>query len=178
MIIEKAVVRFSVINNRGSKNFFYYTSAEWLTTSMILFRYNTLFYNTFFIEMLGVDSFSKSKKKNFITYIYIFYMYFYNVKFFFSYSAYYNQGISSISSFFQNAQWPEREMSEMNGSFFFNKLDNRRLLLDYSFIGYPLLKVYPTIGYIELVYSFIISWFLFVPIQFFNYVTVDTYFNA
>lgn len=84
-------------------------------------------------------------------------MYFYNIKFFFSFSAYYFQKIPSISTFFQNAQWPEREASEMTGAFFYNKIDNRKLLLDYSFIGFPLLKIYPSTGFIELIYSFLTS---------------------
>jgi len=45
----------------------------------------------------------------------------------------------------------------MMGAFFYNKLDNRKLLLDYSFIGFPLLKIYPSAGFIELIYSFLTS---------------------
>ena len=147
LILNNAVMKFSVINNRSSKLFFLYTSVEWFLQSIILFRFNSFFYNTFFIEMFGTDNFDKGKKKNFITYIYIFYMYFYNIKFFFSFSTYYFQKVSSISMFFQNAQWPEREAAEMVGTFFYNKIDNRKLLLDYSFIGFPLLKIYPSVGF-------------------------------
>lgn len=43
----------------------------------------------------------------------------------------------------------------MFGISFLQKKDNRRLLLDFSFIGYPLLKSYPVTGYVELFYSVI-----------------------
>jgi NADH-quinone oxidoreductase subunit C len=112
---------------------------------------------TFFLEMYGIDSLAKEKNSNFLTLIYVYYMYFLNIKFIYGFSAYYNQPINSVSYFFQNAQWPERELSEMYGAFFFNKLDNRRLLLDYSFIGYPMIKIYPTIGFVEIIYSFIFN---------------------
>jgi NADH:ubiquinone oxidoreductase subunit C len=45
----------------------------------------------------------------------------------------------------------------MVGTFFYNKIDNRKLLLDYSFIGFPLLKIYPSVGFSELIYSFLSS---------------------
>lgn len=178
LILNTASMKFSLIENKSSKLFFLYTSVEWFHTSVVLFRFNSFFYNTFFIELFGVDNFNHLKKKNFITYIYIFYMYFYNVKFFFSFSAFYFNKISSISSYFQNAQWPERETAEMVGSFFYNKLDNRKLLLDYSFIGYPLLKIYPSIGFVELMYSFISSWIIVTPLQFSNFIIIDSYYNV
>lgn len=178
LILNNAVMKFSVIDNRSSKLFFLYTSVEWFLPSIILFRFNSFFYNTFFIEMFGTDNFTKGKKKNFITYIYIFYMYFYNIKFFFSFSTYYFQKISSISMFFQNAQWPERETAEMVGTFFYNKIDNRKLLLDYSFIGFPLLKIYPSVGFSELIYSFLSSWIITIPLQFSNYIVIDNHYSV
>jgi len=47
----------------------------------------------------------------------------------------------------------EREISEMFGICFSGKKDNRRLLLDFSFIGNPLLKSYPVTGFVEVFYS-------------------------
>lgn len=175
LLLNNSTIKFSLIDNKSSKLFFLYTTLEWFLPSIILFRLNSFFYNTFFVELVGIDSTTFNKKKNFITYIYIYYMYFYNVKFFFSYSAYYFSNVPSISMFYQNAQWPERELAEMFGVFFYNKLDNRRLLLDYSFTGHPLLKNYPCIGFTELIYSFLISWITLVPTQVFNFIIPDNY---
>lgn len=177
LINEGANFKFSIIEKNSSKLIFIYSNVEWLVPVTIIFKFNSLFYMTFLIEMFGVDGISKIKNNNFLTYIYIYYMYFFNIKFFFSFSAYYSQKISSISSFFQNAQWPEREISEMNGTFFFNKLDNRKLLLDYSFVGHPLLKIYPTIGFIEIIYSFINSWISVFFLQYSNGISNDVYFD-
>jgi NADH-quinone oxidoreductase subunit C len=41
----------------------------------------------------------------------------------------------------------------MFGIYFFNNKDLRRLLTDYSFIGYPLRKDYPLSGYIDVRYD-------------------------
>lgn len=66
--------------------------------------------------------------------------------------------ISSVSHFFQGLEWAEREISEMFGIEFLFKKDNRKLLLDYSFIGFPLLKSFPVTGLFELSYNFITKW--------------------
>lgn len=145
-LLDKMNARFSVINNSFYKSLLIYTSINWLVPCNILLRFNSMFYNTFLVEMFGVDCKSKKLNGNFINYIYIYYNYRFREKFFFSFSGLYNDKVSSIAFFFQNAQWPERELSEMFGVFFYNKNDNRRLLLDYLFNGYPLLKIYPVTG--------------------------------
>jgi NADH-quinone oxidoreductase subunit C len=71
---------------------------------------------------------------------------------------------NSISHLFNNAQWVERELSEMFNINFLNKLDSRNLLLDYSYIGYPLLKIFPITGNIELYYNFLKNWISYTPI--------------
>lgn len=175
--LDKMFIRFSIINSSFYKNFFIYTSLNWLVPSTILLRFNSIFYNTMMIELFGVDCKSNKFCVNSITYIYIYYNLTFREKFFFSYSGFYNTSISSISSFFPNAQWPERELSEMFGILFYNKNDNRRLLLDYLFNGYPLLKSYPVSGWTEIIYSYNTSWLSLVFIQSIEYVTYDTYYS-
>lgn len=46
----------------------------------------------------------------------------------------------------------------MFGISFSGKKDNRRLLLDFSFIGNPMLKSYPVTGFVEVFYSVIKQW--------------------
>lgn len=60
----------------------------------------------------------------------------------------------SIDGLFLNANWLERELIEFLNLNILNKTDTRNLLLDYNFIGAPLLKTFPTEGYSELFFNF------------------------
>ena len=57
--------------------------------------------------------------------------------------------ILSIEKLFKAASWAEREVSELFGIFFFSKVTNRKLITDYFFKVYPLLKWVPSIGFTE-----------------------------
>jgi NADH-quinone oxidoreductase subunit C len=61
--------------------------------------------------------------------------------------------IPSITGIFKSACWMEREVWDMNGIFFENHPDLRRLLTDYGFEGHPLRKDFPISGYVELRYD-------------------------
>lgn len=52
-------------------------------------------------------------------------------------------------------------MAELLGLSFEGKIDARRLMLDYTFEGHPLLKQFPVTGYEELEYSAILQQLLF-----------------
>ena len=57
--------------------------------------------------------------------------------------------VLSIEKLFKAASWAEREVSELFGIFFFSKVTNRKLITDYFFKVYPLLKWVPSIGFTE-----------------------------
>lgn len=57
--------------------------------------------------------------------------------------------ILSIEKPFKAASWAEREVSELFGIFFFSKVTNRKLITDYFFKVYPLLKWVPSVGFTE-----------------------------
>jgi hypothetical protein len=59
----------------------------------------------------------------------------------------------SIEMLFKSAAWAERESSELFGIFFFFKKNNRKLITDYFFKIYPLLKWVPSIGFSEVYLS-------------------------
>lgn len=71
----------------------------------------------------------------------------------------------SIDSIFLNANWLERELSEMYGVFYCKKLDQRNLLLDYTFLDSPMRKSFPSVGYEELSYSLITESCEYLPIN-------------
>jgi NADH:ubiquinone oxidoreductase subunit C len=64
-----------------------------------------------------------------------------------------SQTVPSVSSVFPSANWLEREAYDLFGILFANHPDLRRLLVDYSFKGFPLRKSFPVSGYFQLRYS-------------------------
>lgn len=61
--------------------------------------------------------------------------------------------VESITFAYPAAGWFEREAFEMFGLSFPGNFDLRRLLTDYGFKGYPLLKDFPVTGYYSCYYS-------------------------
>lgn len=53
----------------------------------------------------------------------------------------------SISSLYSSAEWYEREVWDMFGIYFYNNKDFRRMLSNYGFVGHPLRKDFPVVGY-------------------------------
>lgn len=61
--------------------------------------------------------------------------------------------LNSITELFLNANWLEREVSELHGIFFSNKKDLRNLMLTYGDTSAPLRKSFPSIGIKEVFYD-------------------------
>ena len=61
--------------------------------------------------------------------------------------------IYSITELFPNANWLEREMSELHGIFFMGKKDLRNLMLVYGDTSSPMQKSFPSIGLREIFYD-------------------------
>jgi NADH-quinone oxidoreductase subunit C len=61
--------------------------------------------------------------------------------------------IVSISELFKSTAWFEREVWDLFGLKFIYHEDLRRILTDYGFLGHPLQKQFPLIGFIELRYD-------------------------
>jgi NADH-quinone oxidoreductase subunit C len=59
----------------------------------------------------------------------------------------------SVTPLYQSAGWLEREVWDMHGIFFSQHQDLRRILSDYGFEGFPLLKDFPLSGYTEIRYD-------------------------
>ena len=61
--------------------------------------------------------------------------------------------VNSVAEVFPNANWLEREVSELHGVAFTNKKDLRNLMLQYGDTPVPFQKSSPSIGYKELYYD-------------------------
>lgn len=68
--------------------------------------------------------------------------------------------LPSLESLFFNYWWLEREVSEMTGLIFFNKLDQRNLLLEYFNTFNPLDQSFPTYGYFEVFYNLVYGYLM------------------
>jgi NADH/F420H2 dehydrogenase subunit C len=73
--------------------------------------------------------------------------------------------IPSITNIYSGANWMERETWDMFGIYFYNHPDLRRILTDYGFEGFPLLKNWPLSGYMEVRYSDIEKRVIYGPIE-------------
>lgn len=128
------------------------------------FLKNELFYNfSSLIEISAIDTLKYSKilpdidiilnNNRFIVFN-VYYMYLTKIRLTlvlnFNGSNNYNQ---SIEKLYKNANWLERETSEMFGINYTFKNDSRVLLLDYSRTETPLLKDFPVEGYMDIYYN-------------------------
>ena len=68
--------------------------------------------------------------------------------------------VASGDATFPSLGWLERESSELTGFSFFNKSDTRNLLLEYGSLQTPLVPSFPSIGFFELSFCFVLLVFL------------------
>ena len=127
-----------------------------------IFIKNELFFNySNLIDVSAIDTLKYNNiipEKNFFTknnrfiIFNIYYMYFLKIRM--SLIQLTNSDVESIDLIYPNANWLERETSEMYGINYLNKNDNRSLLLDYSRNEFPMLKDFPVEGFYEIYYDF------------------------
>lgn len=74
--------------------------------------------------------------------------------------------LHSAYSLWGNCNWLEREIYDMFGIIFTNHPDLRRILTDYGFVGHPLRKDFPLVGYIEVRYDDEFKKIVYEPVEF------------
>ena len=164
---------------RGSQNFSILLLNDFLYYTSLHVRFSSIFYSTQLVDLFSYEL--PLQKKNNTNYLknnnsysdsYLVYN-FHNVNFqdrFFLFSIdtlninNNNNSINSISELFPNANWLEREVSELNGIIFSNKKDLRNLLLQYGDTSVPFQKSAPSIGYKEFYYDSVNDILLETPI--------------
>jgi len=146
-----------------NNSYILYLNSIWFYGVNIYFKNDVFLSNSTLIENSAIDNknnqiWVKKQADFFSANILLFYVYFFftiKTKILLV-SAYNNtQGLFySIDKIYKSAGWLERETGEMFKINFKFKLDNRRLLLDYSKQEHPLLKEYPTEGFNDVFYNF------------------------
>lgn len=134
---------------------------NWYFSFIKLIRNELFFNSSTLIEQSCVDlknfaSFNDNFNINFLKKKILFYniFYFYFLKIRLSlFLGINNECVQSIDTIYENANWLERESSEMFGVSFVFKKDIRNLLLEYSKNEYPMLKEFPCEGYYDLYYD-------------------------
>lgn len=148
LILEKMNVLFWNSKSLTPNSYICFLNYKWFYTLNLILR-NELFLNTsFLVENTAIDirynnNFNSkllnyfSNNKLLVSYLY----YFLNLKLKILFLVNANNTnksyIYSIDKIFFNANWLERETSEMYGVLYYFKADIRKLLLDYSKIEHP-----------------------------------------
>ena len=73
--------------------------------------------------------------------------------------------IKSIADLFPNANWLERELSELYGVIFEGKFDTRNLMLQYGDITNPFQKYFPSVGIREIFYNALLDFLAHFPLK-------------
>ncbi|XP_004930241.3 NADH dehydrogenase [ubiquinone] iron-sulfur protein 3, mitochondrial [Bombyx mori] len=74
--------------------------------------------------------------------------------------------LHSACELWQSCNWFEREVYDMFGIVFTHHPDLRRILTDYGFVGHPLRKDFPLIGYTEVRYDDELKKLVYEPVEY------------
>ncbi len=123
-----------------------------LISIIIFIKFNLIAGFSSLLDIIVVDNINLNYHRFEVTYIFwnIYYGYRFGIK---SYITKLNS-IISISKYYENANWLEREIWDMFGIKFLMHSNLCRILTDYGFKGFPLRKDFPLSGY--LIYYLII----------------------
>jgi NADH:ubiquinone oxidoreductase subunit C len=165
------------LNLKKTCTLFVYSQYRWVHFLILLFKYNSFFFNNFLIDIVGYEAKKKPGHSNLTTLNYVFFFYNLHSEVIISSTISSRTSVNSISKFYKNANWAEREFQEMHGINFINKDNSRRLLLDYSFTGYPLMKFFTVTGYFELFFNFNLLWVFYTPLKFKDGYEFNTFFD-
>jgi len=162
--------------NRNDKNLNIYINQSNLYFLALHIKLSSLFYSTQLCEIFAYETFSNNNQLNFNNnfnskipltnnsiIVYNFHCILFQQRFFI-FSLLSNKkniknktillnSLNSITELYLNANWLEREVSELHGIFFNNKKDLRNLMLTYGDVSAPMRKSFPSIGIKELFYD-------------------------
>lgn len=165
LILEKMNILFWNSKSLTPNSYICLVNYKWFYTLNLLLKNELFLNNSMLIENTAIDNrfinnlnknlnifFTNNKILNFYLY------YFLNLKlkilFLVNVSNNNKPYLYSIDKIFNNANWLERETSEMYGILYYFKYDIRKLLLDYSKLENPMLKDFSSEGIQDVFYNF------------------------
>ena len=165
LILEKMNILFWNSKSLTPNSYICLINYKWFYTLNLILKNELFLNNSFLVENTAIDNrfmnslnsklnlfFNNNKNLNYYLY------YFFNLKlkilFLINSKNNYKPYLYSIDKIYSNANWLERETSEMYGILYYFKSDIRKLLLDYSKIENPLLKDYSSEGLQDVFYNF------------------------
>jgi len=145
-------------------SYIFYLNKCWFYSLNLFFKNEVFFSNSTLLESSAIDTKNNSNflsnfnffSNNRILIFYIYYFFTFKSKIMI-YTTTNNTNlhkVPSIDKLYKSASWLERETGEMFKISYQNKIDTRRLLLDYSKQENPLLKDYPSEGFNDFFYNF------------------------
>ena len=167
LYFQKTPILYNSIIRKNLFNLFILLPITWIEVLMILIKYNSIFYKTTLNEITAYEgelkkinkyNYKNKNKKQPALVLYNFYSHFFQKRLLIVVQSTTKKSIKTVSNFFFNAGWLERETSEMYGITFKKQWDSRNLLLEYSFNENPMLKEFPVTGYEEIKYNHEVNW--------------------
>lgn len=165
VIFEKIQIQLWTSTSNQPNHFFMHIPSKWFYAMNLLFKRDLSMWNSTLLESSAVDcsGFKKQNtkidyffKNNNLVIFYVYYFYFLKIKInlSFFYDFYKKPALLSVEKIYKNANWIERETSEMYGINYTAKKDQRKLLTDYTNFENPMLKSYPSEGFFDVFYNF------------------------
>lgn len=167
LILEKSPVTFWTSKVNTPNHFYCLLDKNWIYILNLLLRKEYFLNSSYLLEASGIDTNYLSNSNTFFNFkglnsgnlliFYTYYIFFLKLRLtflFFPSSNSLSNSINSIDKIFKNANWVEREASEMYNINYQWKNDTRKILIDYCKNEYPLLKSYPSEGFQDVFYNF------------------------
>lgn len=165
LILEKMNIVFWSSKSLTPNSYVCLVNYKWFYTIALLLKNELFLNNSMLVENSAVDLRFANQLNSKLNYFFndnkllTFYLfYFYGLKMKINFLVLlknnYKPYLYSIDKLYPNANWLERETSEMYGVLYYFKNDIRKLLLDYSKIENPLLKDYSCEGLQDVFYNF------------------------
>jgi len=162
IILEKMPVTFFTSDALPSNNYVIFLPKPWKTSFITVLKYETATCLSFMVESTMIDTYNydlffREDIYNFELARFLridnYYSLFNRVRYT-TIEATSKTPVLSSSFLYKNAVWLEREFLEMYGGSINSLYDTRNLLLEYSFTDSPLVKTYPTEGFVDIYYNF------------------------
>lgn len=167
LILEKINATLWTSETNLPNHFFFFIPKNYSYIAAQILHKEFFYSYSYLLEVSAIDSsYLKNSnifinfKNNFNSSLIVFYTFYLiylkaRLTFFFLQNSNNNQfTINSVDKVFRNANWAEREASEMYNINYTWKSDTRKLLIDYSKNEYPLLKDFPSEGFQDVHFNF------------------------